>query len=176
MKSSRASEKFALSTPTRRASFACNSFSLLLARIRAMRLKRTSLDVRRQGPNERSAHNLSAQNLAAKYGYIWLAKVTKQGPPCANVATRFDSAQVFPDGRQSGLDSSEGKCPVKNITIRSDEGISEIVRSSELQRLKEGAHVYDSLPSTFGELHPAFPKDAWFLPAPTRHWSNNLSE
>ncbi len=84
--------------------------------------------------------------------------------------------QVFPDGTRSSAEAA-GRCSVRSILVRSDQGGNEVLRSSDLLKLEPGAPVYEGLlPRIAGPLPLPFPKDCWYLPGLNRHWSNNLDE
>ena len=88
-------------------------------------------------------------------------------------------SQVFPDGTKSHQ-AEVGQCPVRRIVLKGDQGGKEVLHAKSLRTLEPGQPIFEdsnSMPSVItGPLHPAFPKDCWYLASQNQHWSNNLPE
>ena len=91
---------------------------------------------------------------------------------------------MFPEGTKwQRANDLEGKCPVRIIFLHGDQENNQVLGPCDLHQLQPGASFLPTnivpasrSPSLLSPLHPAFPKDCWYLPAQIQHWSNNLNE
>ena len=86
---------------------------------------------------------------------------------------------MFPNGTKAQqADDYEEPCPGFMAVYKHDSGKRQTTRLwKDIPRLEPGQPIFDGLDSTFaGPLHPAFPKDCFYLSGRNQDWSNIMDD